>query len=92
MRLDLFLKASRLVIRRSVARQLCDANRVKVNGLAAKASKEIKIGDEIMIVRGEKRTLVRVIEVPGTKQVSKGAAASLVEVIGNETVPDPLLP
>jgi ribosomal 50S subunit-recycling heat shock protein len=91
MRLDLFLKASRLVVRRSVARQLCDANRVKVNGVAAKASKEIKVGDEIMIVRGEKRMSAKVLEIPNSKQVSKQIAGSMVDIVGNETVDDPLL-
>ena len=92
MRLDLFLKASRLVLRRTIARQLCDAGRINVNGLAAKASKELKVGDEIEIIRGEKRMVARVIEIPCSKQVSRQAAGSLVEVMSSETVPDPLLP
>ena len=92
MRLDLFLKASRLVLRRSVARQLCDLGRINVNGTGAKASKEIKVGDEIEITRGDNRTLVKVLTIPGTKQVSKQAAGSLVEIVSRETVEDPLLP
>jgi ribosomal 50S subunit-recycling heat shock protein len=91
-RLDLFLKASRLVLRRSIARQLCDLGRINVNGAAAKASKEIKAGDEIEIIRGEKRTVARVLEIPGSKQVSKQAAGSLVEIVSSENVEDPLLP
>jgi ribosomal 50S subunit-recycling heat shock protein len=91
-RLDLFLKASRLVLRRSVARQLCDAGRIIVNGLAAKASKEVKVGDEIEIIRGEKRLIVRVLELPGSKQVSKQAAGSMVEILSSQTMKDPLLP
>jgi ribosomal 50S subunit-recycling heat shock protein len=90
--LDLFLKASRLVLRRSVARQLCDKGRINVNGITAKASREVKIGDEIEIIRGEKRTLVRVSAIPGSKQVSKDAAALLVEIVRSESVKDPLLP
>jgi ribosomal 50S subunit-recycling heat shock protein len=90
-RLDLFLKASRLVLRRSVARQLCDLGRINVNGTAAKASKEIKAGDEIEIIRGEKRTVVRVLQTPHSKQVSKQAASSLVEIVTSEAVEDELL-
>ena len=92
MRLDLFLKSSRLVLRRSVARQLCDAGRISVNGAAAKASKEVKTGDEIEIIRGPKRVVARVIQIPGTKQVSKVDAASLVEIVSDEITPEPLLP
>ena len=92
MRLDLFLKSSRLVLRRSVARQLCDAGRINVNGAAAKASKEVKTGDEIEIIRGPKRVVARVIQIPGTKQVSKGDAASLIEIVSDEVTHEPLLP
>jgi len=92
MRLDLFLKASRLVPRRTVARHLCDAGRIHVNGVAAKASKELKQGDEIMIIRGEKRLVARVLEIPASKQVSKQSAGWLVEIVSSETAEDPLLP
>ena len=46
MRLDLFLKVSRLVPRRSLAQEFCDAGVVSVNGASAKSSKEVKAGDE----------------------------------------------
>ena len=91
MRLDLFLKASRLVLRRSVARDLCDAGRIEVNGHNAKASKEIKAGDEIAIRRGNKRTLVRVLGIPASKQVSKAEAGSFIHIIEDETIKDDLL-
>jgi len=92
MRLDLFLKASRLVPRRTIARQLCDAGRIKVNGIAAKASKELKQSDEIEIIRGEKRLVARVLEIPASKQVPKQSAGSLVEIVSSQTVEEPLLP
>ena len=79
-RLDQFLKLSRLVSRRTVARQFCDAGRVSVNGQPAKASKEIKVGDEIEIRKVGRTFAVRVMEVPMLKQVSKNAAADLVEI------------
>ena len=91
MRLDLFLKTSRLVLRRSVARQLCDAGRIDVNGFAAKASRDVKAGDEIEIRRGPKRTVVRVREIPAVKQVSRAEAGALIEIIKDETVDDDLL-
>ena len=90
--MDLFLKSSRLVPRRSVAKQLCEIGGIMVNGLPVKASKEIKIGDEIEIKRGERKTLVRVLALPAAKQVSKSAASTLFEVLSNHHQADPLLP
>ena len=89
MRLDLFLKISRLVTRRSVAQQLCDAALVDVNATPAKASKEIKAGDKIVINRRNRRTTVEVAEVPTTKQISKNSAGELYRLI-DETVIDDL--
>jgi ribosomal 50S subunit-recycling heat shock protein len=91
MRLDLFLKASRLVLRRSIAQQMCDAGRVKVNEAKAKPSKEVKPGDVIEITRGDKRMLVRVVQLPASKQVSKQAAGTLVEVLRSGNISDGLL-
>jgi ribosomal 50S subunit-recycling heat shock protein len=92
MRLDLFLKASRVVLRRTVARQMSDAGAIKVNGAAAKASKELKLGDEIEIKRGTRQTLLRVLALPTSKQVSRADASSLVEVISDVKEQNPLLP
>ena len=60
MRLDLFLKASRLSGRRTLAQKICDAGRVSVNGSTAKSSHAIKAGDEISIRRHHVLTTVRV--------------------------------
>jgi ribosomal 50S subunit-recycling heat shock protein len=81
-RLDLFLKSSRLILRRSLAQDFCDSGRVKVNGVNAKPSKEIKVGDIIEIRRGENRTNFKVLAVPTRKQVSKEEAGTLVDVVG----------
>jgi ribosomal 50S subunit-recycling heat shock protein len=81
-RLDLFLKSSRLILRRSLAQDFCDAGRVKLNGANAKSSKEVKVGDVIEIRKGDKRTTVKVLAVPTRKQVSKEEAGLLVEPIG----------
>ncbi len=86
MRLDLYLKASRLILRRTLAQQFCDANKVKVNEQKAKSSREIKVGDEIEIKKGNRTTRVKVLEVPAQKQVAKHEAANLYEVLSEETV------
>lgn len=91
MRLDLFLKVSRLVPRRSLAQEFCDAGLIIVNGSAAKSSKEIKAGDEITINRRSRATKVRVLAVPDKKQVPKNEAESLVQILSDESLPiDPL--
>ncbi len=90
MRLDLFLKTSRLILRRSLAQKYCDKNLVKVNGLTAKSSKEVKAGDEIEIRRKNLLQTVKVLEVPLKKQVSKGQAENLYETISEETPEDDL--
>ena len=89
MRLDLFLKVSRLIPRRSVAQEFCDAGLISVNGVPAKASKEIKVGDEITIDRRNRVTRVSVQTVPDKKQVTKNEAASLIQIISDESR-DPL--
>jgi len=81
MRLDLFLKVSRLVLRRSVAQEFCDAGSIIVNGSAAKASKDIKAGDKIEIKRRTRHTSVEVLQLPAGKQLSKGDAGDLYRVL-----------
>ena len=88
MRLDLFLKASRLVVRRSLAQKFCDAGLVKTNDLTAKSSREVKIGDEIEIKRGNRLTKIRVLHVPDKKQTSKQDAAALYEIVSERTLAD----
>lgn len=78
MRLDKFLKVSRIIKRRTVANEACDAGRVEVNGKSAKASHDVKIGDEIAIRFGDKLTKVQVLAVKET--VRKEDAASLYAV------------
>ena len=84
MRLDLFLKTSRLILRRSLAQKFCDANKVKVNGQTAKSSKEIKAADEIEIRRSNRLLKLRVVEVPAKKQVARTDAANLYEILSEE--------
>ena len=63
MRLDKYLKVSRLIKRRTVANEACDSERVSVNGKPAKASYDVKLGDVIEIRYGERRTRVEVLAV-----------------------------
>ena len=79
MRLDKFLKISRLIKRRTVANEACDAGRVMVNGKVAKASVNIKVGDIIEIQFGEKTVKVEVLDVQET--MKKEAAAELYRYI-----------
>lgn len=88
MRLDLFLKTSRLIPRRSLAQEFCDAGLIKVNNTVAKSSKEVKADDEIEIRRHNRVTRLKILEIPAQKQVSKNAAANLFEVLSEETVND----
>ena len=71
MRLDKYLKVSRLIKRRTVANEACDAGRVMINGKVAKASADVKAGDIIEISFGNKQVKIRVI--------SKEEAADLFE-------------
>lgn len=66
MRLDKFLKVSRLIKRRTVANEACDAGRVLVNGKVAKASVSVKNGDQIEINFGNKNVKVEVLDVQET--------------------------
>jgi ribosomal 50S subunit-recycling heat shock protein len=75
MRLDKYLKVSRLIKRRTVANEACDAGRVMINGKTAKASAEIKVGDIITIGFGNKEVQVEVLEV--TEVVRKEGAKDL---------------
>ena len=61
MRLDKYLKVSRLIKRRTVANEACDNERVTVNGRTARASYEVKVGDEIAIRFGERTLRVEVL-------------------------------
>lgn len=66
MRLDKFLKVSRLIKRRTVANEACDAGRVMVNNKPAKASTNVKVGDIIEIAFGNKTVRVEVLDIQDT--------------------------
>lgn len=90
MRLDLFLKASRLTPRRTVAQKICDAGRVSVNGHPAKSAHPVKTGDEIVIRTRTRIITARVLHVPSARQTSRKEAATLVEIVSEGTIEDDL--
>ena len=74
MRLDKYLKVSRLIKRRTIANEACDAERVTVNGKVARASYEVKIGDIIEIRFGQKTLKVEVVTINETAQKADAPA------------------
>lgn len=79
MRLDKFLKVSRIIKRRTVANDACDSEHVEVNGKRAKASYDVKEGDIITVRYGERTLSVRVLNV--REHAAKNDAASMYEVV-----------
>ncbi|MCL2578827.1 MAG: RNA-binding S4 domain-containing protein [Oscillospiraceae bacterium] len=79
MRLDKYLKVSRLIKRRTIANEACDAGRVLVNDKIARASYDVKEGDRIAIGMGGRTVVVKVLEVK--EHVAKDGAPGLYEVI-----------
>lgn len=79
MRLDKFLKNSRLIKRRTVAKEACDSGRVSVNGKVAKPGTELEVGDEIHIEFGSGSMTARVTAL--TESPRKEDAASMYEII-----------
>lgn len=79
MRIDKFLKISRIIKRRTLANEACDSGKVKINGRVAKPSTEVKIGDIIEIGFGNKSTKIEVVSI--TENVSKAEAAQMIRII-----------
>ncbi|MEK4323247.1 RNA-binding S4 domain-containing protein [Bacillus sp. FSL K6-3221] len=82
MRLDKFLKVSRLIKRRTLAKEVADQGRISINGTQAKASSDVKEGDELQIRFGQKLVTVQVNELKDTTK--KEEAASMYTVLKEE--------
>ena len=80
MRLDKFLKVSRLIKRRTVANKVSDQGRIYVNGVIAKPAKQLKEGDVITIVQAQSEIKVKILRVP-LNNVSVQEASSLYEIL-----------
>ena len=79
MRLDKFLKVSRIIKRRTIANDACDASHVTVNGRPAKASYDVKVGDEITVMFGARTVKVRVTSIH--ESIRKEDAVNMYEVL-----------
>lgn len=79
MRLDKYLKVSRIIKRRTVANEACDAGRVEVNGKVARASYDVKVGDVIKVSLGQNERSFQVLEV--TEHAFKEDAANMYKVL-----------
>lgn len=84
MRLDKYLKVSRILKRRSVSKELADQQRVIVNGRKAKPSTDVEVNDIITILFGNKELTIKVLDTP--KQVSKNDATLMFEIIEEKYV------
>lgn len=84
MRIDKFLKNSRLIKRRTVAKEACDQGRISINGKVAKAGSEVGVNDELEITFGNRKLTVRInaLDMHVTKEKSK----ELYDVIKEETL------
>ncbi|MBR3841136.1 MAG: RNA-binding S4 domain-containing protein [Erysipelotrichales bacterium] len=84
MRLDKYLKVSRILKRRTISKEMADSERVYVNGKAAKPSYTVKIGDEVAIIFGQKKLTVRVMMLK--ENIKKEEASDLYEIISEEYI------
>ena len=84
MRLDKFLKVSRIIKRRPVAKEVADKGRIKVNGVLAKRSTDLKLNDHIEIRFGNKLLTVRVLEMKDSTK--KEDALSMYEIISETRI------
>jgi ribosomal 50S subunit-recycling heat shock protein len=84
MRLDKFLKVSRLIKRRTLAKEVADQGRIMINGQPAKASSAVKVGDELTVRFGQKVVTVKINELKETTK--KEDAAEMYSVVKEEKV------
>ncbi len=83
MRLDKFLKVSRLIKRRTVAKEFAENQRITVNGRVAKPSTEVRVGDKLVIQMGGRQLAVEILEIKDSVRVSE--AQNLYRVVNNES-------
>lgn len=84
MRLDKYLKVSRIIKRRTVAKEVSDKGRIKVNGILAKSSTDLKVNDQIEIQFGNKLLTVRVLEMKDSTK--KEDALKMYEIISEKRI------
>jgi ribosomal 50S subunit-recycling heat shock protein len=86
MRLDKFLKVSRLIKRRTVAKEISDQGRIDINGIQAKASSTVKIGDVLTVKFGQRIVTVKINQLQETSR--KEEAADMYTIVSEERVTD----
>lgn len=84
MRLDKYLKVSRIIKRRTIAKEVADKGRIKINGVLAKSSTNVKTGDEIEVRFGNKLLTVRVLEMKDSTK--KEDATKMYEIISETRI------
>jgi len=84
MRLDKFLKVSRLIKRRTLAKEIADQGRISINGTSGKASSNVKVGDELVIRFGQKLVTVVIEDLKETTR--KEEASNLYRVVKEEKI------
>ncbi|MDH6363922.1 ribosomal 50S subunit-recycling heat shock protein [Enterococcus sp. PF1-24] len=84
MRLDKFLKISRIIKRRSVAKEVADKGRIQINGKVAKSSSDVRVGDELRVQFGNKILTVKVAELH--ESTKKDDAAKMYTVVSEERI------
>ncbi|MGJ7913666.1 RNA-binding S4 domain-containing protein [Neobacillus sp. LXY-1] len=84
MRLDKFLKVSRLIKRRTLAKEVSDQGRIEINGKEAKASSNVKVGDELTLRLGQRLVTVRIDRIQETSR--KDEAAEMYTILKEERV------
>ena len=86
MRLDKFLKVSRLIKRRTLAKEVADQGRIKINGTVAKASSDVKVGDELTVQFGRKIVTAKIEKIVETTK--KDEASNMYTIIKEENIDD----
>lgn len=84
MRLDKYLKVSRLIKRRTVAKEICDGGKVKINGKVAKAGSEVKIGDKLEIGFGQRQLVAEVLDIKETVRAEE--AKNLYKILSGTEI------
>ncbi|HFI0306800.1 TPA: RNA-binding S4 domain-containing protein [Streptococcus suis] len=84
MRLDKYLKVSRIIKRRTVAKEVADKGRIKINGILAKSSTDVKINDQIEIQFGNKLLTVKVLEMKDSTK--KEDALKMYEIVSEKRI------
>ncbi|MGK0552504.1 RNA-binding S4 domain-containing protein [Enterococcus faecalis] len=84
MRLDKFLKISRIIKRRTVAKEVADKGRIQINGVLAKSSSNVKVGDQVKIQFGNKILEIKVIELHDSTK--KEDAQKMYQILSEERV------